>query len=71
MKRLMVFMVGLAFVFTASASAQQSTPPTAKDAAPAKVQAASVDAKQKKDSKNKKKTNKDKAGETKPKTVVR
>jgi hypothetical protein len=71
MKRFWVFVIGLAFVFTASASAQPPAPPTVKDAAPAKVQVAPVTAKEKKDLKKKKEMRMEKPGEAGLKAVVR
>lgn len=74
MKRLMVFMIGLAMVFTASASAQPPVPSAPKDAAPAKVQVAPADEIGKKDSKKTKmtkKTKKENVGEAGIKPVVR
>jgi hypothetical protein len=77
MKRIMVFIIGLAFVFTASVSAQPPAPPTTNDTVPDKVQVAPVDAKDKSDAKDKKdlkktkKTKKENAGETGLKPVVR
>lgn len=60
MKRLVVFMIGLAFIFTASASAQPQTAPKTKDAAPDKVQLGPGGVKEKKDAKETKMTKKTK-----------